>query len=354
MPMYFIGLTQLTSPSLLGSLRFSSSRFRPGLPRCRQCGSCARGVERQVARHLGAAWIGREGGAETRTVDPLEPHGRIIDQRGFVECQMRAVGQLHGDRRVRGGHAVDRGLLIDLFIAVPFAARNPPGRAVLRQVELGQLVGDLHRRHRRLRGQLIAQAETIVEQAEAHVHLAPAPFGHLLELDQQFGVVVGDEAALAPGLFPGGGLGAGGFAAHDVVAAHHGGAIGEDEAERGGADQQLALAREAVGGAAIAVDRHGQHQAAIGRGKRDGASWVCWASAGSGAQASVSASGAARRFSKDMAGFMGVRSSLRQSGLQSRAGIPGLRHFGHQHGAFLRHVLRPGDGLVAHVDQHQQ
>src|SRR3546814_16909215 len=68
---------------------------------------------------------------------------RIVDERGFVERQMRPVVEAHRDRRVRGRDRVDRRLLIELLVAVPFAAGDPPGGALWHAVEFGDFVGDL-------------------------------------------------------------------------------------------------------------------------------------------------------------------------------------------------------------------
>src|SRR3546814_6108831 len=72
---------------------------------------------------------------------------------------MRAVVEAHGDRRVRGRDRVDRRLLIDLLVAVPFAAGDPPGSAFGRDVEFGDLVGDLRGLELRLLGQFVAEAD---------------------------------------------------------------------------------------------------------------------------------------------------------------------------------------------------
>ena len=94
-------------------------------------------------------------------------------------------------------------MLIDLLVAVPFAARDPPRLALGGNVEPGHLVGDAHCFQSGLFGQFIAKADTAIEQTKAHVHAARSVFGGLNEVHEQFGVPVMHEAALTPGLFPG-------------------------------------------------------------------------------------------------------------------------------------------------------
>ena len=184
-----------------------------------------------------------------------------------MKTQMRAVGQPHGDRRMRRGNRINRGLLVHLFIAVPFAAGYPPGRAFRRNVELRRLVGDAHRLEAGLRGQFVAKTHAVIEQAEPHIHQTCALHVGLLEADQQVIVIVGDEAPLAPGLFPAI-LAAAFFRPCNGKAAHHVEAVGQDETQLGGRDQQPALARQRPDGPAVIVGGHCQRNAAIGRGCR--------------------------------------------------------------------------------------
>lgn len=105
-----------------------------------------------------------------------------------MERQVRAVVEAYRDRRVRGRDRVDRRPLIDLFVAVPFAAGDPPGGAPGRDGEFGDLVGDLRGLEPGLPGQFVAEADAIIEQAES---------------GEQFVVMIADEAALAPRLSEG-------------------------------------------------------------------------------------------------------------------------------------------------------
>src|SRR3546814_11712972 len=94
---------------------------------------------------------------------------------GFGVREVRPVSEAHRDRRVRGRDRVDRGLLIELLVAVPFAAGDPPGGALWRDIEFGDFVGDLRGLEPRLFGQFITEADAVVEQAEPHIHRMPAP-----------------------------------------------------------------------------------------------------------------------------------------------------------------------------------
>ena len=57
-------------------------------------------------------------------------------------------------------------LLIEIFVAVPLAARNPPRGARLGDGELRQLVADVHLAQLRLIGKFVAKADAVVEHAE--------------------------------------------------------------------------------------------------------------------------------------------------------------------------------------------
>ena len=226
-------------------------------------------VEGQVARHSRRLRRRRQGRTELASIRALEPIAGIIDQRGFMEAHMRAVIKTHGDRRMRGGHSVDRRLLIDLFITVPLTAGNPPGRAFGCDVELGRLIGDAHRLEPRLFGQLVAEAHTVIEQAEADVHQAIALHIRLAEADQQLVMMVGDETTFAPRLLPFF-LAARFVRPDDREAPRHVEPVGQQEAQLRWRDQQLALARKRPGRAAVIVGRYGQQDAAVGRRGGDG------------------------------------------------------------------------------------
>src|SRR3546814_12489516 len=103
---------------------------------------------------------------------------------------------------MRGRDRVDRRLLIDLLVAIPFAAGDPPGGALWSDVEFGDLVGDLRGLEYRLLGQFVAEADAVVEQAETDVHRMTAPAFLLAEADEQLVEAVLHEETCAPTLFP--------------------------------------------------------------------------------------------------------------------------------------------------------
>ena len=92
-------------------------------------------------------------------------------------------------------------MVVDIFVAVPFAARNPPGFGVTRNVELGQLLVDLDIGKLLLVGEGEAKSYAAVEdprdQVDAAFGLAEFGDGYA-----DFAIVVAHHAVLAPGLFP--------------------------------------------------------------------------------------------------------------------------------------------------------
>ena len=100
-------------------------------PRCivgdadRAPGRC----EGQIAGHARPVRRRRQRRTKLAPLGALEPHRRIIDERRFVKRQMRAVVEAHRDRCMRGCDAVDRRLLVNLLVAIPLPAGDPPGGA---------------------------------------------------------------------------------------------------------------------------------------------------------------------------------------------------------------------------------
>ena len=221
--------------------------------------------EGQIARDARSARRRRQGGAKLLPFSALEPHARIVDQRGLVKGEMRPVVEAHGQRRVRRGDGVDRRFLVDLLIAVPFAAGNPPGRPLGYDVELGEFVGDMRCLEAGLFGQLVAEADAVVEKPEAKVHRVAAPALVLPEPDQQFVVHIADEAAFAPRLLPTR-IGTLALAVDDREAALQSDAVRQDEPEFRGRDEQLAPPRQRPCRSLVAVGGHRQNDAAVGRG----------------------------------------------------------------------------------------
>ncbi len=130
-----------------------------------------------------------------------EVHRGIIDQRRLVQRGMRAVGELHRHHRLRGADRVERRLVVEIFLAVPQIRRLPPGGAVLREGEFGQLVRDIGVVQVRLVGEAVAEAQAVIEQAEGDVHLT-LQTRLLAEAEGQFVVPVADRPPFTERLRP--------------------------------------------------------------------------------------------------------------------------------------------------------
>jgi len=119
---------------------------------------------------------------------------------------MQAAVIAQGQRSLRGADLAQRGVAVQVFLAVPFERRDPPGARGAAERELGQLGADARLAHRRLPRELVAEADAVVVDAEHHVETAPG-MGRvhrlLGEAGTQFVVVVAGQAALAPRLLPG-------------------------------------------------------------------------------------------------------------------------------------------------------
>ena len=119
---------------------------------------------------------------------------------------MQAVVAAQGQRGLRGADLLQRGLVVQVFLAIPLEGGNPPGGCRARQRELGQLGVDLRLLHAGLLWELVAEADAVVIDAEHHVKVAlvvAAGAGLLGEAGAQLVVVIAGEAALAPRLLPG-------------------------------------------------------------------------------------------------------------------------------------------------------
>ena len=93
-------------------------------------------------------------------------HSRVIDEIGLVDHHERlAVARLHGKGRLNAvddAHGRRRVQHLRAIEPRPIG-RNPPRFRVVREVELGELIGFIEIRERGLRGKLVAEADTIVE-----------------------------------------------------------------------------------------------------------------------------------------------------------------------------------------------
>ena len=77
-----------------------------------------------------------------------------------------------GHRRVCLADFGERRLLVEVFVAVPVAGRNPPGRRWLRNREFGQFVDDRDVGECRLFRKFVAESDAVVVDAEDHVEAA--------------------------------------------------------------------------------------------------------------------------------------------------------------------------------------
>jgi hypothetical protein len=285
MPTYFAGSEPADVAQPVGFVEVEDEVGR-GVQRGRAVGELDGApwrLERQRAFHLPAFRGGRELGAEAAALGAAQPHARIVDQRGLVEGDMQAVIGAHGHRRVRAGDLLDRGALVEVLVAVPFAGRDPPGGGGFGERELGQLLVDDRLGHRRLLGEGVAEADAVVEHPEHQVEHAVRDDG-LTDGRAQLLVVVAHEAVLAPGLLPGLIVAAPRLRGEREVSVERA-AAAQAEAEAGVVDDLLAEAQHAVGQAAfVQVELHGQdlvrrghrgdglgarHGQGQGRGKQD-------------------------------------------------------------------------------------
>ena len=156
-------------------------------------------------------------------------HAGIVHEGCFVDVDVEAVVGLHLERGLHaagaeeGLGAVAHHLLLEvladfgeaafavlIFLGVVVAG-NPPAEVVAGHRELGELLLDHEIGQGLAGGELVAEAETVVEEAEAHVHELVAV--GLAQFHEQFVVVVAYLGLLSPHGLPhlveGVGLGAG-------------------------------------------------------------------------------------------------------------------------------------------------
>ena len=164
-----------------GPPRRFEGRFPPDLPRLR-------------------GWS--EAGAEALVVDALQPEGRIIDQRRFVERDVKAVRAAESDRGMGRADLIGRGVIVEIFVTIPFTCGDPPCFRIAGNRELGKFFIDHHIGELRLIGKGEAEAQTVVEHPDSHVNRAfdLALFG---QPNTHFIVFIDDQPAFAPRLFPG-------------------------------------------------------------------------------------------------------------------------------------------------------
>jgi hypothetical protein len=138
---------------------------------------------------------------EPRTVDATQPHARIVHQRRFVDRDVQTRIGADRERRVRLSDFAQRSPTIEIFVAIPLPARDPPRRALIGEGELGQLFADVHLVQLRLIRKLVAKPDAIVEYTEHDDERAL----RLTLLDQpsaQLVVAIAHVAPLTPRLLP--------------------------------------------------------------------------------------------------------------------------------------------------------
>jgi hypothetical protein len=95
----------------------------------------------------------------------------------------------------------DWGAIIEIFIAIPLPRWNPPRRAILGKIELGQFFADGDVFQVWLVWKMIAEADAIIINAEGNRKL-PRCASPILKCDSQFVVAVQDRLRLTPRLVP--------------------------------------------------------------------------------------------------------------------------------------------------------
>ncbi len=177
-----------------------------------------------------------------------------------------AVGA-QGDGRLRIANLLQRSAVVQVFLAVPFSRRNPPGGGLFGDVELGELLADADLAQLGLVGELVPEAHAVVVEAEHH--LVAARWRSLLGKGHpQLVVVVAHLTTFAPGLFPGLVEAARRLAGDDEVAFELG-CIQEQEAEPRRRDHRLAMAQDRVAGPAVVVGGHHHLEGAVRRSMLD-------------------------------------------------------------------------------------
>lgn len=156
---------------------------------------------------------------------------------------MQSIGGADRHRRVHLADFDQRRAVVQVFVTVPFAGRDPPRGSRGRDVELGQFVVDHHVLELRLVRELVAETDAVVVDPEHHVE-GTLELELLGQAHAQFVVVVAHEATLAPGLLPGLVEAARAAVGQHQVAVQLLG-VAQQEAQPRGFDQWHALAAQA-------------------------------------------------------------------------------------------------------------
>ena len=224
------------------------------------------GAPRRGERHAAYDFrrtSGRQHRAQPPAVAFREIHAGVVDQRRLVDGDVNAVVGAQRNGRLRHAHFRQLRAAVEIFFAIPFERRNPPCGRRLRDREFGQLLFDLHLVQAGLLREFVAEADAVVEHAHHYVE-TPTVAIALDEARAQFVVMIADEAALAPGLFPGL-VEAARRLRVQRDAAQELAPVAQDEAQPRVADQRLALARHAIGQSAFAAEIQFDLQRTVGR-----------------------------------------------------------------------------------------
>ncbi len=142
---------------------------------------------------------------------------------------------------------------IEIFVAIPFAAGDPPGCTRVGDREFGQLFADIHVAQLRLIRELVAEPDAVVERTEHDGERALRRI-FLDQSNAQLVVAVANIAPLAPRLFPRFVDAACLHAVAAKIALQFRG-IGQPEPEPRFADDLAAAARNRIAGTTLVVDR---------------------------------------------------------------------------------------------------
>ena len=104
-------------------------------------------------------------------------------------------------RRLADADLLDRGAIVEVFLAIGAHGRRPQRFAFRGEVELRQLVEDFHLAHPGLVGKLVAKADPVVVDAEDHIEAARELL-RLGEGEAELVIAIADKALLTPGLLP--------------------------------------------------------------------------------------------------------------------------------------------------------
>ncbi len=230
---------------------------------------CAPGCRpRTLFLHFGFARPWGQVGAQRVALGPRHSHARIINERGFVQRNMRAIGQFHRDRGGSGADRRQRRFVVKILLAVPQIGGFPPRRGFAREGKFGQLVGDFGGRHVRLVWEFVSETDTVIIDAKRYGHDARQR-GRFLQMHLQFAVMVADCCPFTPRLRPAFIEIANLLSSHRQTALqlHH---IGEQEAQPRRVEDGLATPADVINGAAIAIDGQCHAHSAIRRCRRNG------------------------------------------------------------------------------------